>query len=733
MNQRRLKIKGGKEWLLRFGIGIGIGALVVIFVQDSFVQIGLFEKLHHASIDRRFEQRGPLAADGTELDVVIVGITRESFRAAPDPYPFPREYYARAIRNLNKLGARVIGIDLLFDMPSYQAPEQDKMLYDKIKQAENVVLSGTFQGVERRGSTNTVFLPEDDDTFGNVFFTADSSIGFVQMRRDSDGVIRRYPIAILANGGARLLPSFSTAILNRYDGRRALAQPYIDKNQFLLGNRTIPRVAETTYINYYGPSGTFTQFDIIQFINDETFNTPGESTPGINPDIFDEFIETNPFKNKVVLIGPVYPESQDLHSTPVYHTDTRALNQMYGIEIHANMIQAMIDDDYLRTTTRTTDALLVIITAWIIFMLTSIIRAIKYRNRYPLEIVTLAIAGGAIYFVINIGDWFFSNGGVIIPIAGPVASIVFGYFGSAVHQYVSERRQKVIIKSIFSHYVSPEIMNELLNDPEQLRLGGEKKELTVLFSDIAGFTSLSEVVSPEVLAELLNKHLDSMAKIIINNYGTLDKYEGDAIMAFWGAPIKLKDHALLACISALQMQRTLDELRKNDSNKLPIHMRIGINTGEMIVGNFGGKDRFDYTVIGDAVNIGARFESVNKNYGTNIIIGENTYKYVQDLVIARKLDTIIVKGKTKPTTIYELIGMCDDNLADDEHTKVKLYNDGIKLYPKRRWKEAVDHFNEMTRLYPEDTPSRIYLERSKFFLLNPPPDDWTGITVLESK
>ncbi len=701
MKKRKLKIKSGKDWLLRIGVGIGIGVLVVIFVQDSFLEIGLFESLHLTSIDKRFEHRGPLAADTPDLDVVIVGISRESFRSPPAPYPFPREYYAQAIHNLNKLGARVIGINLIFDTSPYQAPGQDQILYDEIKQVGNVVLSGMSQH--------------------NEFFTADSSLGFVQMSWDPDGVVRRYPIAILASDGAKLLPSFATAILNRYDGRRSLAQPYIDGNKFLLGNRTIPRYAETTYINYYGPPGTFDQFDIMQIV-DDTF-----------PTATDEINGNNPFKNKVVLIGPLFPESQDIHSTPLYNAGTQDLIQMYGIEVHANMIQTMIDDNYLKTTSKKTDILLVILTALVIFMATSVIKAIKYRKRYLLEIAALAVTGTAIYFTVYIGNWFFGNAGVIIPIVGPVASIGIGYFGSVVHQYISERRQKQIIKSIFRHYVNPEILAELLNDPDQLRLGGEKKELTVLFSDIAGFTSLSEIISPEDLAELLNKYLDSMAKIIINNYGTLDKYEGDAIMAFWGAPITLKDHALLACRSALQMQRTLDEFRKQDSNKLPIHMRIGINTGEMIVGNFGGKERYDYTVISDAVNLGARFESVNKNYGTNIIIGEKTYKYVQDEVVSRKLDTIIAKGKTKPTTIYELIGMRNDKLTDDEQTKVKLYNDGIKLYPKRRWKEAVDHFNEMTRLYPEDTPSRIYLERSKFFLLNPPPDTWTGVTVLKTK
>jgi adenylate cyclase len=732
MIDRKLKISGRKDWIRRIIIGVTIGLLVTTFVQDTFFELRLFEKLHLASIDRRFDARGPLARDGIDLDVVLLGISRQTFEASPDPYPFPREYYTRAIRNLNKLGARVIGIDLVFDMPSYSAPEQDQALYNEIKQAGNVVMAGVIRGIERRGEAGAIIV-QKDDTFGNIFFTADSSLGFVQMRKDPDGVIRRYPVAMFAYGGIEMLPSFGTAVLNRYDQRDPLTIPAINKKDFRLGDRVIPRTAETAYINYYGPSGTFTQFDLIDILDDETFTTLDEKRYGVDLDVFYDFLQTNPFKDKVVLIGPLFPESQDLHSTPVHPPGAPDFNEMYGVEVHANMIQTMIDDAYLRPTPAGANAAIVIALAFAVFMLTSVIKAVKYRHQYVPELLSIAIAGGMIYGIFFVGDWFFGQKNVITPVTGPVAAVLFGYFGSAMYQYIIERRQKEMVKSIFSHYVSPAIVNELLNDPDKLQLGGEKKELTVLFSDIAGFTTLSEEIPPETLVVLLNKYLDCMTNIIIENSGTLDKYEGDAVMASWGAPIPMKNHALYACMSALAMQRSLKALRRDENNTFPIYMRIGINTGEMVVGNMGGKKRFDYTVIGDAVNLGARLESANKQYGTEIIIGENTYNQVKDHVIVRKLDTIIVKGKTKPTTIYELIGMREDKLEEPEQNKVNLYNDGLKLYPKRRWKEAIELFYELTMLYPEDVPSKIYLERSKRFLNNPPPEDWAGITVMESK
>ncbi len=735
MIEKKLKITGSKDWIQRLIIGLCIGILVTTFVQDTFYHFGLFHKLHLASIDYRFDQRGPLARDGTDLDVVIVGISRESFELAPDPYPFPRDYYARAIRNLDRLGAKVIGIDLIFDTPSYHDPQQDALLFDEIKDAGNVVLAGVIRGIERRGEVEAVIVQEGD-MFGNIFFEADSSLGFVQMRKDPDGVIRRYPVSMFTHGGARMMPSFGTAVLNRYDGRDALTQPQIREHAFILGKRIIPRTAETTHINYYGPSGTFTKFDLIDVIDDETFTTLDELRYGVDLDIFYDFVETNPFKDKVVLIGPVFPESQDLHSTPVHPEGTPDFNEMYGVEIHANMIQAMIDDNYLKPTSETSGALIVIATAFILFMLISVIKAVKFRHQYILEFAAILITAGAIYLVFYLGNWYFINQQVITPVIGPVAALILGYFGSAIHQYLTERRQKEIVKSIFSHYVSPAIVNELLSDTDKLRLGGEKKELTVLFSDIAGFTSISEGLPPEKLVELLNEYLDAMTDIIIKNKGTLDKYEGDAIMAFWGAPISLPDHPYLACFSAIQMQKTLNKLREDHTARkkhLKMHVRIGINTGDMIVGNMGGKERFDYTVIGDSVNLAARLEAANKYYGTNIIISQNTYQYVQESVVVRELDTIVVKGKTEGTTIYELIGMRDDSISDDDHKITELYNEGIRLYRNRQWKEAIEYFNELTQKYPHDIPGKIYLERSQAFLENPPPADWDGYTVMESK
>ncbi len=724
-----------KSWLQRLSIAFGIGLLVAVVVQDAFIHIGVFEKLRLSTIDRRFAQRGPLTADGTSLDVVIVGITRESFKTAPDPYPFPRDYYARAIHNLNRLGAKVVGIDIVFDIPSYQNPESDRILEQALRDANNVVLAGTIRGPERRGEAGAIVL-RDDDSYGNIFFHADSSLGFVQMRKDSDGVIRRYPLYMLTHGGGYLLPSLGTAILNRRDGIHPLTPPIIEPRTFYTGAREIPRIAETTYINFYGPSGTFTQFDIIDVIDDDTFRTLDEKQYGADIDVYFDLLETNPFKDRIVLIGPVFPESQDLHSSPVYPAGRSDFNEMYGVEIHANAIQTMLDNNYLLYLPENLRALITVLSVIVMFSITSALKSLKVKYQFGVETGAILLTVATAAFAFYLGDWFFVNRNIITPVVGPVAGIILGYFGSTIHQYLTERKQKEMVKSIFSHYVSPAIVNELVDDPAKLQLGGERKELTVMFSDIAGFTSISEGIPPEGLVDLLNEYLDAMTDIIIRNRGTLDKYEGDAIMAFWGAPISFPDHALWACTSALQMQERLLRLR-NESvyhrDRPPVLIRIGINTGEMIVGNMGGRERFDYTVIGDSVNLGSRLETTNKQYGTGIIISDSTFTHVKDTAVVRELDIIVVKGKTQTTKIYELVGLRNDSLSPEVLRKAESFNKGVHLYRTRQWDEAVEHFSQLLNMYPDDQPVKLYMERAWVYSKNPPPEDWDGVFVMSSK
>jgi adenylate cyclase len=310
-----------------------------------------------------------------------------------------------------------------------------------------------------------------------------------------------------------------------------------------------------------------------------------------------------------------------------------------------------------------------------------------------------------------------------------------GYVSSTVYHFVAERKQRMLIKTMFSTYVNPSVVDELITNPDKLKLGGERRELSVLFSDIEGFTSISEQLESQELVSLLNEYLSAMTEIVLTNDGTLDKFEGDAVVAFWGAPIPQEDHAMRACRCALQMQDALIEIRRvwQADNKPCINVRIGINTGEMVVGNMGGARKFDYTVIGDSVNLASRLEGANKQYHTGILVSERTYEFVKDQILGRELDLIVVKGRSAPLRIFELLRLNNGTIEQSMTEFLSFYKDALGLYRERRWDEARGAFEQALRCKPDDYPSRLYIERSAHYAMNPPPQAWDGVFVMQTK
>jgi len=281
--------------------------------------------------------------------------------------------------------------------------------------------------------------------------------------------------------------------------------------------------------------------------------------------------------------------------------------------------------------------------------------------------------------------------------------------------------------------VSTSVVNEILRHPEQLKLGGDKKELTVLFSDIRGFTSISEGLSPEELVHLLNEYLTVMTDIVFKHEGTLDKYMGDAIMAIYGAPFEQEDHAARACLSALEMMEALKLLNKKwmGEGKPPLDIGIGINTGLMMVGNMGSEQLFDYTVMGDAVNLGSRLESANKSYRTNILISESTYEEVREEFVCMEVDSVRVKGKNLPVKIYQLLG--HRKVPEQLSKAVSYFEEGLKSYKERRWQEAIGNFKLVKKLDGDLQVADLYIQRCLDLIANPPPPDWDGVFTMTTK
>jgi adenylate cyclase len=317
----------------------------------------------------------------------------------------------------------------------------------------------------------------------------------------------------------------------------------------------------------------------------------------------------------------------------------------------------------------------------------------------------------------------------------PILAVLAGYVSSTVYHFVVERKQRMLIKTMFSTYVNPSVVEELILDPGKLKLGGERRELSVLFSDIEGFTTISEQLESQELVSLLNEYLSAMTEIVLRNDGTLDKFEGDAIVAFWGAPIPQEDHAIRACRCALQMQEALVDIRRlwKTQNRPRINVRIGINTGEMVVGNMGGARKFDYTVIGDSVNLASRLEGANKQYQTGILVSERTYEFVKDQILGRELDLIAVKGRSTPLRIFELLQLKNGTVGRLMTEFLSFYREGLGLYRERRWHDAKASFEKALHCKPDDRPSQLYIERAVHYAMNPPPAAWDGVFVMQTK
>ena len=293
---------------------------------------------------------------------------------------------------------------------------------------------------------------------------------------------------------------------------------------------------------------------------------------------------------------------------------------------------------------------------------------------------------------------------------------------------IVEGREKRFIKGAFGKYLSPDRVAEITRDPSALKLGGEKLPLSLLFSDLSGFTTLSEEMDAQELIAMLNEYLQEMTDVVFAEGGYLDKYIGDAIMAFWNAPSKVPDHPDRALRTAILMQRRMDELnerwRERGTGRETLKVRIGVHTGDVVVGNVGGKDRFDYSAIGDAVNLAARLEPANKTYDTLNMVSEVTLAMAQGSYRVRELDTIAVKGKEAPVTVFELLEMDGVALRPAKEAALKHYSDGLDAYKRHEWTRAKEHFSAAVGACPDDGPSLLYVERCIENEAEPPPPDW---------
>lgn len=724
----RPHLREGRRSLTRkLLLAIGVAALVVLVTKIDTLNLGVVRRLELASLDFHFQSRGSRGIDPDSSHVIIVEISRESFESLPETWPWPRSYYARLIRNLAHAGARVVAIDILFVGPDRISPENDAELRKAIQETGIVVLAG-----KANISGELYRIRSSDENYGNEFYGVDSCLGFVNILKDEDDIVRRYLPFVDVDETLRL-PTFGYAILGRLYGLPPGQTASMTSSTFTIGNITAPRVdASSTLIDYYGPSRTFPHIKFSDVLDDESFVTVEEGLTGESINTFSNpefgYLHEGTFRNKVVIVGSTMPEDQDIHSIPIGRGLQEGDNKMYGVEIHANVVENMLRRDFLYPQSVAAEIFWIVLLCVVSFLVTSTIKEGSRRSAI-VELNNFLAVALLLVVVWFLGLWAFSDARYVIPMIGPMFAIVGGYFSSTVYHLASERRERQMIKSMFSTYVNPSVVDELIANPEKLALGGDRKEMTVLFSDLQGFTSFSERWRPEELVGLLNEYLSAMTEIVLRNRGTIDKFEGDQIMAFWGAPVPDKDHAVRACTAALEMQAALADIRSTweRQNKPALFARIGINTGEMIVGNMGSSAKFNYTVIGDSVNLGSRLESANKIYNTGILISEQTLRQAGDGFRYREVDLLVVKGRTAPVRIYELRGLRSDEPALAEMQFLESFAEALELYRNRKWREARELFQTIQQLHPGDAVTAIYLARSQQCEASPPGPDWDGV------
>ncbi len=523
--------------------------------------------------------------------------------------------------------------------------------------------------------------------------------GYFNMFPDPDGSVRRMPLVI--RYGEDLFPPLSVEAA-RHFLRQTQAMVEVDDRGMRgirLGKTFIPTdTSGRLLINYYGPPQTFLHYSVSDILRGKFPN--------------------NTFKDKVVLVGATAVGIYDMRNTPVSPV-------FPGVEIHATVIDNILTARFLKKP----------FLAWLYDLLALIFfgtfAGFVLARTSPLK-GALAVAALAL-FHLGVCYFLFVSYGIWLNVLYPLLTLGLVYTVLTGHNYLSEQKERHRIKGAFNQYVAPAVVSRMLKNPEQLQLGGVKRDLTVLFSDIRGFTALSESHPPEIMVTLLNEYLTVMTEVVFRHQGTLDKYVGDALMAFYGAPVEQEDHPQRACFTALEMVEALGTLNERwvSEGKPALDVGIGINTGYMMVGNMGSKQRFDYTVVGDAVNLGARLEAANKNYGTRILLGETTYIRVKDYFACMEVDLVRVKGKNLPIRIYELLAKAP--LAPPLAEAVEAFHKGLELYRNMMWDDAIEVFRQVIQSAPQLRPAELYIKRCKKLRARPPGEHWDGVFVMDFK
>ena len=631
-------------------------------------------------------------------DLVIV-YTDEAFYEEYDKYPLRRVDLSTIIVRLGEMGASVIGVDMLLDFNS--AYGEDPTLESALQETGNVLMVSQAE-IERDEfkALNTAierFAAITEHGYSNITSNSAISESVVRLRIHPEMVELYDAWPFIVKAAAMHLeeqPSIENGVLSLGPDIEVKLDQF---NDMYIDYPLLPVLGDGTarLHEVVGISAS----DLL-FLDDE------------------EELEELAYlvRDKIVLIGEVAEVAHDEFETPV--------GDVYGVEVIAKGIATILRGGPLVAASLGVE----------IFFGLLLMAVFLGTRRLPNPVPRNAISLGTIVIFILLTTYLYVYQGYVISMSYLVLAAVFSMIVVNVRFYISEMGQKTMIRDMFGQYLSPKVVQDLVEDPSKVQLGGEEREMTAYFSDIAGFSTISEHLTPSELVQLLNDYLTEMCNIIIGYEGTVDKFEGDAIMAFWGAPNVQAQHAQLACFSAIDMNKRLVELRQKwETEGSPlINVRMGLNSGPMVVGNMGSVQKLNYTIMGDAVNLASRLEGANKAFGTQMMISETTYQSCASLIDVRELDTIRVVGKSEPVTVYELLERKGET-AGATADLVDQFEKALTLYKLADFIAAKAAFEKCLGIVGGDGPSTTYIQRCQTYIDQPPESGWDGVFALTEK
>jgi len=759
-----------KRILIGLVIGIGSSLFVHHVTRISgFVLTDLIDGYEYKSYDTRMKSRASFSEEASIDDVVIIDIEQNSVESLGNYHEWPHAFHGQLTDVVSSGNPKALIFDIIFDEkgadnyylvdalasnqtePSLELQQvTDQYLANNdptqfVRSTSKSTVAHHALVFENSDSINFLYamdqLPEAYDAknhvldispeiaeklptaerLGNTYFdllTAAYGAGAANFPQDEDGMIRRAPTAIHFKGSGKVFPTLVLSAVMDILGIPANGFLYDFDNHLLrLRDTTGTTVREIPideqgrmYVNYYGMYKTFYYIPYMYCFDPEM----------LDPSYWD---------GKVALVGSSLPGLMDLRNTPVQET-------FAGVEIHANVIHSILQNEFVKRASNRQNFLSILFIAVLIGTLS----AVPKKPFWGFLILGLGAIGWQLFSYSQFLEQRF-----MWEVIRPTLSMTLAQLGIFSYTFLVLEKDKRFLKNTFSTYISPELIDQMYDNKEEPKLGGTEGYHTAFFTDIQSFSGFSEKLTPSELVELLNDYLTEMTDILLENKGTLDKYIGDAIVAFYGAPAPVSDHEYWACLTAVKMQDRLAELREKwqgDGERWPEivhHMqnRIGINTGPMVTGNMGSAMRMNYTMMGDTVNLAARLEASAKQYGVYIQVAEESYKACKDKFIWRDLDFVIVMGKTEPAQVFELIAEIG-NMPSGYDKLLPAYDEALKLYRNQEWAKAIDAFkasDELENMFPgrKTNPSRIYIPRCEHYKENHPGDDWDGSWALISK